>query len=101
MNGVSEDLFGTMNRLKREQLALMMYKYAGIKGIDTGITEGVLDGFADKDKVNTWSNTAIQWAVSHGIMSGKPNPDGSMNLDPQGAATRAECAAMMRKMLTM
>ncbi len=93
--------YGVGGEITREQLALMMYKYALILEIDTNYTPGLLDTFADKEKVHDWASTAIQWAVSHGIMSGKPVGDGTFNLDPIGSATRAECAAMMRKMLTM
>ncbi len=101
VNGIDAGVFGVNQNITREQLALMMYKYAGIKGIDTSITTEVLDSFPDKGSVNDWASQAVQWAVSHGIVSGKPSADGANKIDPQGIATRAECAAMMRKMLTM
>ena len=52
--------------------------------------------FIDSDKVNTFAKEAMQWAVGTGIISGKEN--GTM-LDPQGNATRAECAAIMMRFL--
>ena len=37
---------------------------------------------------------AMDWAVSQGIISGKGG-----KLDPQGKATRAECASMIKNLL--
>ena len=102
VSGYANGNFGTSDNITREQLALMMYKYAKVKGYDTTAESGILQNFSDEAKISTWAREAIQWAASHGIMSGKGNgADGKPLLDPQGNATRAECAAMMKKMLTM
>ena len=102
VSGYANGNFGTSDNITREQLALMMYKYAKTKGYDTTAESGMLQKFSDEARISTWAREAIQWAASHGIMSGKGNgADGKPLLDPQGNATRAECAAMMKKMLTM
>ena len=102
VSGYANGNFGTSDNITREQLALMMYKYAKTKGYDTTAESGMLQKFSDEAQISTWAREAIQWAASHGIMSGKGNgADGKPLLDPQGNATRAECAAMMKKMLTM
>ena len=44
----------------------------------------------------------MNWAVTQGIMSGKGKAGADIStfkLDPQGNATRAECASMMKKLL--
>ena len=80
----------------------MMYKYAQTAGYDTTSDAGILDSFSDKAAISSWARGAIQWAASHGIMSGKGSgADGRPVLDPKGNATRAECAAMIKKLLTM
>ena len=84
----------------REQLAAMFYKYAVYKGYD--VSEGVgkkIPDFSDADKVSPWAVNALNWAVSNGIISGKGNESTGYRLDPNGTATRCECAAILRSFL--
>ncbi|MEQ2456991.1 glycoside hydrolase family 2 TIM barrel-domain containing protein [Flavonifractor hominis] len=74
--------------ITREQLAVMLYRYAG-----SPATEGSLTGFADASSVSAWAQDAMEWAVAEGILTGK---DGSA-LDPQGTASRAEVATMLMR----
>ncbi len=97
VNGIGDEKYGVDADITREQLALMMYKYAQILGLDLSVQSGALDNFADKERIDVWAKEAVEWAVSHGIMSGKPG----IGVDPLSTATRAECAAMMKKMLEM
>ena len=71
----------------REQIAAMLYRYAG-----SPAAEGRLD-FADSAAVSDWAAQAMAWAVEEGILTG--TPDGRLN--PQGTATRAEAAAMLQR----
>ena len=92
VSGVGGGLFGTEYKITREQLALMLYKYAKETcGFDVTGEEDILDQFADKDMIDSWAKEALEWAVTNGVMSG----DGT-NLNPLGEATRAECAAMLK-----
>ena len=43
-------------------------------------------------------SAAMQWAVSHKIINGKGTDASNTKLDPQGKASRAECAQMMINM---
>ena len=102
VSGYANGSFGTSDKITREQLALMMYKYAQTKGYDTTVDDSILSSFSDEAAISSWARKAIQWATSHGIMSGKgKGADGKPLLDPKGNATRAECAAMIKKLLTM
>lgn len=74
------------SHITREQLAVMLYRYAGEP--ETG---GGLEGFVDAVAVSTWAGDALRWAVEQGIVTGKEGA----RLDPQGLATRAEAAAML------
>jgi len=92
VSGYANGAFGTSDKITREQLALMLYKYAkDTCGVATTFDKDALERFNDKDKISSWSKEALQWAVTNGVMSGKGD-----NLDPLGNATRAECAAMLR-----
>ena len=102
VSGYTNGCFGTSDKITREQLALMMYKYAQMKGYDTTADADILSSFSDEAAISSWARGAIQWAASQGIMSGKgKGADGKPMLDPKGNATRAECAAMIKKLFTM
>ena len=72
--------------ITREQLASMLYRYAGAPA-----AAGDLSAFSDAASVSEYAQTAMQWAVANGILSGK----GNGVLDPKGNATRAEVAQML------
>lgn len=95
ITGYENHMFGPADSITREQLAVMLYRYAHYKGY----VEEFTPHFVDSDKWDTFEDTndisdfavhAMKWAVESGIISGN---DGK--LLPQGTATRAECAAMI------
>ncbi len=92
--GTGNGKFSPNANITREQLAIMLYKYAEHKDYDLTIKGNALNGFTDKDKVSSYAQEAMKWAVTQGIISGKGD-----KLDPQGKATRAECAAMIMRLL--
>ena len=92
VKGYGSGAFGTNDPVTREQFAAMLYRYARYSGrvIQTG---NDLTSFKDAARVSSWAQDAMLWAVHNGIITGKP---GKL-LDPQGTATRAEIAAMLRR----
>lgn len=92
VNGVGDNKFAPNANITREQIALIMYNYSKLKGVDTTETQGV-DAFSDADKVSDWAKDAVEWSVGAGILSGK----GSGVLDPKGNATRAEIATILMR----
>ena len=74
--------------LTREQLALMLYRYAGQPAAESG-----LGGFADGAAVSDWAAQGMAWAVEEGLISGV----GGNTLSPQGEATRAQVAAILAR----
>lgn len=96
VNGYGDGSFGVDTNITREQIAKMLYLYAQEKGYDV-TTRGDLSTYTDITQVNGWAWEYMQWAVGVGMISGKPNGDGSYRLDPKGEATRAECAAMLMR----
>ncbi|MCI7180519.1 MAG: S-layer homology domain-containing protein [Schaedlerella sp.] len=85
--------FGPADNINREQMAVMMYRYANYKGYDTG-TKADFSKFSDASKVSGFAEEAMQWAVGTGIITGKDN---GTRLDPQGNASRAECATIIMR----
>lgn len=88
VTGYSTGAFGPEDAVTREQLAAMLYRYAG-----TPEPTGSLDGFNDKDAVSDYAADALCWAVDEGLLTGK----GGGWLDPAGTATRAEMAAILMR----
>ena len=101
-SGVADDQFGTDLKITREQLATLLYKYAGTKGDNYILTKdaNALNDYPDVTDVSDWAMEAMQWAVSNGVMSGKPGTDGKNILNPMGNASRAECAQMIMNFIT-
>lgn len=86
-NGVSDGT-NLMNSISREQLATMLYRYAGEPEVTGSIT-----GFSDADKISDWATDAMFWATQTGLIGGM----GDGRLAPQGTATRAQVAAILAR----
>lgn len=77
-------------QVSREQVATMLYRYAGSLGKNVS-NKADLASFVDGSKVSSWAQEAMRWACASGVIGGK---DGR-RLDPQGNATRNEIAKMI------
>ena len=75
-------------KITREQLATMLWRYAGSPSVS-----GRMTGFVDADQISGYAEDAMLWATKAGIIGGK----GNGQLDPKGYATRAEVAAMLMR----
>lgn len=74
--------------LSREQLATMLYRYAGEPAVSGG-----MDGYTDAASVSDYAQKAMAWAISEGIITGYT----ANTLNPQGEATRAQVATMLMR----
>jgi len=94
VSGYSDERFGPNDPVTREQIAAVLRKYAAYRSLDT-VANGVLDEYVDRALTSDWAEEAVRWAVDNGLISGKPGK----RLDPQGKATRAEVATMLKAFL--
>ena len=93
---VGGGLFGPDDSITREQLAVILYRFALYKGYDVSAGEDFdLSAYADAGDVSEWAIPAMQWACGAGIING----DGEGSLAPQGEATRAQVAAMLMRFI--
>ena len=94
VGGYGGGLFGSDDAVTREQLAVILYRYAVYKGYDVSIGEDTnilsYDDFAD---LSEYAIPAMQWACSAGVITGVTDA----TLVPQGEATRAQVAAMLMR----
>lgn len=90
VSGYGGGKFGPNDDITREQLAVMLWRYAG----RPAATSSSLN-FTDADEISSWALDAMRWATGNGIISGK----GNGILDPAGKATRAQAAQMLMKFM--
>ena len=90
ITGYDDGRFAPNDPLTREQLALILYNYAQLKGYDTS-AKADLSKYVDGSSTSAWAQTAMTWAVGEGLLSGR----GLNMLYPTGTATRAEVAQIM------
>ena len=91
VNGYSDLKFGLFDPITREQLAVMLYRYASIKGIEVN-EDANLSDYLDSGDISDWALPAMKWAVETGIIKGV----GGGKLAPKNTATRAEAATMLK-----
>ena len=94
-DGENEGKFLPDNPITREELALILKRYAEYKGKDISNTAS-LNQFKDYLDVSEWAEPGLKWAVAKGIITGDKatNP---YSIKPQGNATRAEAATMIMR----
>ena len=88
VNGTGADAFSPNASITREQLAAMLYRYAGEPSVSAD-----LSAYTDTVDISPYASKAVEWCVAKGILSGKS----ATRLAPQDTATRAECAAMLQR----
>ena len=73
-------------------MAVMMYKYCQLKGIDLPKMDQV--AFKDQDKISSWAKEAVAAIHGAGIMNGL----NGNRFEPQAHAKRAEVAAVVERL---
>ena len=90
VGGYGNGTFGPNDPITREQLAVMLWRYSG----SPAATNKELH-LNDTDEINGFALEALRWAVENGILNGC----GDGRLGPQGLATRAQVAQMLKNFL--
>lgn len=88
--GYSDTQFGPEDTITREQLAVILNRYATYKGYNTSKTAD-LAAFQDADQISEWARVPVQWANVMKLLNGRT----STTLAPKGSATRAEVAKIL------
>lgn len=87
MSGYTASTFGPHDPVTREQLAAILWRYAGSPAAEAG------EAYADEASIASWAVTAVDWARTCGFINGMS--DGSFR--PDGRATRAQVAAILMR----
>ncbi len=91
VNGINATTFAPTKAITREQIATILWRYAGEPE-----AEGDLNAFTDAGDSSDYAQKAMSWAVSVGILQGT----GKGELNPTANATRAQFACMVHRYLT-
>ena len=97
VRGVTKTKFLPNAAVTREQMAVLLYRYADYKGYDMAV-EGDLSRFPDGEKTSEYAEAAMCWAVSVGLFQGIAGGD-AIWLKPQNGATRAQAATVLVRFL--
>ncbi len=89
VTGYNSGAFGPMDPVTREQLAAILYRYAGSQG-----NRASLGGYADHSSISGYAQPAMEWAVAQGLLNGSGG-----QLMPKAGATRAEVAAIIHRFM--
>ena len=89
-DGYSNERFGPYDAITREQLAVMLYRFAQKQGYDvTGGSD--LSGYSDAGHISGFAQEAMRWANAKGLITGTS----ATTLAPNGLATRAQVATIL------
>ena len=91
VGGYSEDQFGPDDPVTREQIAAILWRYAGSPAAESGTD------FADEGSISAYATQAVDWARANGIVNGVEDN----RFLSQSSATRAQVATILRNYLTM
>ena len=92
VDGYDSKTFGPDDFITREQMAVILYRYARYKGVDVKAADDAkYHTFRDADQVSNYAKVPMIWAVDKGIINGM----GDGTLAPQKTATRAQVAQLL------
>ena len=92
VKGLTETAFGPDEYITREQLATMLFRFSSSAPVSVP-ERADLTPFSDEEKVSSWADEPLGWAVEAGIINGT---DGN-RLAPDGFATREQFAAIIER----
>ena len=84
-------LFRPAKNITREEMAVLMYRYAKYKEKDVSVS-GDLSAFPDGSSVSGFAKEAMQWAVANELITGDNG-----YIRPQNNLNRASCAAIIMR----
>ena len=93
--GISADEFAPEAPVTRQEIATMLYRFAKAEAV----AEDKLAAFPDAASVADWAKDAMNWAVATGLINGVKAADGTVTLDAQSGATRAQIATLLMRFL--
>ncbi len=95
--GITDTEFDPDSILTREQMAVLLYRYAQYKGYDISFDEGALNVFTDGGSVSNYARAGMMWSIKNGLITGVSENA----LGPQDPATRAQCSVKFLRLVAI
>ena len=94
VSGVSATEFAPEENITREQLAVIMYRYALLNGYDTSVSEKTdFNSYSDAIDISDYAFEGMRYAVGIGLINGREES----TLMPKENITRAEVATILMR----
>jgi len=94
VTGRTQEIFAPADPITRQEVAVMLHRYAQAMGQNVFVPIGVqLGQFTDRDEIGNWAWEAMRWSVHNEIITGST----PTTLRPLGEADRAECATILMR----
>ena len=94
VNGISDDLFGSGNKITREDMAVMIFR--ALKCVGKDMNSGAIN-FNDYNEIADYAQEAVALLAGTGIVNGV----GNSNFAPKSAASRAEAAVIIYRCIEL
>ena len=97
VTGYGDGLFGPSDRITREQLAAILYRYAQYKKLDVSVGEDTnILSYNDATRISDYAFPSMQWACGAGLLKGA-----NSDLLPKNTATRAQMATILYRLASL
>lgn len=96
VSGYSSSQFGPNDPITREQMAVILYRYAKYCGKNVS-ARGSLAKYQDRSAISDYAKDAMAWAVGTGLITGVTDT----KLDPKGSAVRAQSATILMRFCSL
>ncbi len=94
IGGYGNGKFGPDDQVTREQMAAILHRFADFLGVVPSDMNTALN-YPDASAISSWAQSAALYCQTTGIITGR---DGG-NFVPQGTATRAEVAVILKRFI--
>ena len=92
VTGVTATSFQPGAPVTREQLCVILCRYAALTGKNTAASAS-LDAFTDRAQVSAYAEASVRWALQAGLLTGV----GDGRLAPRSGARRAQLAVLLQR----
>ncbi len=96
INGITDTSFAPDEKVTREQIAAMIFRYINYKGKGPKSAWTATLPYKDTDSISSWAKASIMYCMSENLMTGDEN----RFFNPQSFATRAEIATVINRLAT-
>lgn len=91
-DGYTAASFAPERAVSRQQLAVLLYRYAKLMKYDTTAGGMAIREFSDYDQISSYATEGLGWANAAGLIKGSAG-----KIDPAGTAQRCQVAVILSR----